>query len=72
MLYFFDSRAFRPQNRYPPSDQVRGHAFAEYALALTARLCRLRAGGCRWDRQMSIGEDAGDGKAIMQKRGILP
>src|SRR5258708_8758331 len=30
-------RVFRSQNRDPPSDQVRGHAFAEYALIFSNR-----------------------------------
>ena len=64
MLYFFDSRVFRSQN-LSPACRIR-------AGFNRARLCRLRAGGCRWDRQMSTGQDADDGNAIMQKRGILP
>jgi hypothetical protein len=32
MLYLDSLRVFQSQNRYPPSDQVRGHAFAKYPL----------------------------------------
>ena len=53
MLYFFDSRVFRSQN-LSPACRIR-------AGFNRARLCRLRAGGCRWDRQMSTGQDADDG-----------
>ena len=54
MLYFFDSRVFRSQNRCSPSDQVRGHAlqnrrFAEYARALTARVSAVSASCGRED-----------------------
>ncbi len=34
------------------------------------RFLPLEAGGCRWDRQMSTGQDTDDGNAIMQKRGF--
>jgi hypothetical protein len=77
MLLTNNLRVFCSQNRYSPSDQVRGHAFAEYALAArptrkVARVARALAEGKARYHASALKPSIGQGtKKPLTMQGLL-